>query len=182
MEVSTNVKIRKGLGRPTLQKCLVILGAKPEEVYNSGYKPMTYRNDRPATSIRERYTDDELNDWVERLHDEAIVKFHPDKHLTRTGFYNAKCQEVGQAYLAARKILDPVPLPKSKPRLFYKQKRLDQEREERYDRILKFMRERNFEYGSGREAVKALGVPQYAVTKALQARGLTFNMNTREWR
>ena len=108
--------------RWTLQKCLVSMGAPFTEVYLTDPefagrcptcgKPYSRRVKwRSPTgfqchkrTIYQRFTRDELWDWVERLWKEA-ARWHPDRHQKRVRFYTAKFQEVSEAYHVARRIL-----------------------------------------------------------------------------
>ena len=93
-------------GRPnTINQCLMILGAKKDDVYlnwKSAIHPSKY-----FWSIYNRYTMDDLYYMVEKLYKESIKKYHVDLHSNsgnRT-FYEEKTKRINEAHQRALKIL-----------------------------------------------------------------------------
>jgi len=101
----------------SINKCLVELGAPPDEVYYCKYpvnkqghyynysktrKMKIYHANR---SIYSRYTKDELWNWAKYLYKEKLKEFHPDKHKTNKVFWNGYTAYLGQVFDKVKKIL-----------------------------------------------------------------------------
>ena len=97
--------------RRSINSCLLILGAPLQEIYKYG-RPGVPQNIKrhnpigsPQNTIYERYTRSELLYWAENLYKDAVIKWHPDKHIGEETFYTAKCAEITEAYRQATRIL-----------------------------------------------------------------------------
>lgn len=115
--IATAVKYKHNPSkRWTIQQCLINLGAPFREVYVSDekeadrcptcHKPMRKRViwRKAIGTIYQRFSRDELGDWVEELWKKA-AQWHPDRHLNQVEFYTQKFQDASEAYGRAKKIL-----------------------------------------------------------------------------
>lgn len=102
------------LKRKSINHCLVVLGAKRNEVYFTDAKTGRDNSNRinigkPCKASRHSVYDNlskpELLDWVKHLYKESLKKYHPDLHPENPRLYTEICQELGKAYLQAVKIL-----------------------------------------------------------------------------
>lgn len=93
--------------RWTIHKCLLVLGGKRQDVYRGKNEHHSaQRHSRSQIGIYNRYTLDEINEWLDKLWNIAKIKYHPDKHPPkRRKFYTMKFQEIMMAYYTGHKII-----------------------------------------------------------------------------
>jgi hypothetical protein len=92
-EIQKVILNARNLKRPTINNCLLVLGASRSECYNF------------EGGIYNYYQKAEIVDWVHYLYRQALVEYHPDKHPDDIRVYTEICQELGKSYLQALEIL-----------------------------------------------------------------------------
>ena len=107
-EIQTKILRFANLRHKSINHCLHVLGASWDEVYNMKPNGQGYIGRFRAAqnrSIYEKYSRPELMDWATHLYRTALIEYHPDKHPENPRLYTEICQELGKAYLQAKKIL-----------------------------------------------------------------------------
>jgi hypothetical protein len=106
-EIQQNIIRFANIRKKSINHCLLVLGATKEEVYLDHNKRVFKTPHRSTNySIYDKYSREDLKDWLRYLYVEALKKYHPDKHPENAVLYTEICQELGKAYQQGEKILN----------------------------------------------------------------------------
>jgi hypothetical protein len=105
-EIQARITGFLNLKRKSINHCLLVLGAPHDEVYYSSNDRIPKTSHRASNrSIYDNYERHELLAWARYLYVESLKKYHPDIHPENPRLYTEICQELGKAYLRAKRIL-----------------------------------------------------------------------------